>query len=72
MKSFYAIVTFGNPASDFRRVTNSRGEAINNARKAKGSGSCTVARVYQCPNLKMAQTADLGRLRRSEYCIFDA
>ena len=72
MKFFYSVVTFGVPVSDFRRVTTSRGEAINNARKAKGSGSCTLARVYQCPNLKMAETADLGRLRRSEYCIFDA
>lgn len=67
----YAIVYFGRPAV-IRRERATRAAAISVAKLAKGTGTCTVARVYECDTVALARTADISEVRHGERVIFEA
>jgi len=61
---FYAVVTFG--TSPKKTIFNNKEEAKEAANDAIGKGSCSVARVMECPTLQMAKTADISIVRKNE------
>lgn len=67
----YAIVYFGRPARMVRSTATERA-AISFAQHAKGTGSCTTARVYACDTVALAKTADISIVRDGERIIFEA
>ena len=67
----YAIVYFGCP-SVIRRGSATRDAAISVAKLAKGTGTCTAARVYECETLSLARSADISIVRPGERVIFEA
>ena len=71
---YYTTVTFGSPSSHLSRPKDYSSEpaAIKYANEAKGSGSCTDARVLECDTLELASTADISEIRPGEKCIFKA
>ncbi len=68
----YAIVYFGAPAGPIARGRNTLHGAVGVAKKAKGTGSCTCARVYECDTLALARTADISAVRDGERVVFEA
>ena len=68
----YAIVYFGSPSGRPVRRTGNLDAAIKAARNAKGSGSCTSSRVYECATAEMAKTADTSIIRDGEHVVFVA
>jgi hypothetical protein len=67
----YAIVYFGTP-SVIRRGSATLDAAISVARSAKGTGSCSCARVYACDTLALARTADISVVSPGERVAFKA
>ena len=67
----YAIVYFGSPAV-IRRERATKDAAIKVATLAKGTGSCTVARVYECDTVALARSADISVVRFGERVVFEA
>jgi hypothetical protein len=72
----YTVVTFGmadEPPSglDFS-WTRDLDKARSKARAARGSGTCTAARVYACESVSLARSADIGRVRDGERIVFSA
>lgn len=67
----YAIVYFGRPSRLIRSTATERA-AISFAQHAKGTGTCTVARVYACGTVALAKTADISTVRDGERIIFEA
>ena len=65
---YYAVVCFGTPAFKFKVARSYR--TLNRAKRAaelaRGTGSCTVARVMECDTLELAKTADISRTRDGE------
>ena len=69
---FYTTVTFGTPSIRRPKGYTSEASAIKFANEAKGTGSCTNARVYECDTLEQARTADISEIRPGEKVIFTA
>ena len=67
----YAIVYFGRPSRLIRSTATERA-AISFAQHARGTGTCTVARVYACDTVALAKTADISTVRDGERIIFEA
>lgn len=67
----YSIVYFGRP-NNLTRGSNSKEKAIAIANEAKGSGTCTAARVYECETLCLARTSDISVVRQGERVVFEA
>ena len=67
----YAIVYFGRPSRLIRSTATERA-AISFAQHAKGTGTCTVARVYACDTVALAKTSDISTVRDGERIIFEA
>lgn len=70
--SYYAIVTFGTPGRRLPKVTRSLDRAKRYAQSAKGSGTCSAARVYQCDSQGIARSADISEVRDGEKIVFHA
>ncbi len=68
----YAIVYFGHPAGKIVRGSATLEGAKATANKAKGTGSCSCARVYGCDTLALARTADISVIRNGERVVFAA
>ena len=66
---FYTVVTFGAPARRLASLYPSEERATSAARTAKGSGSCSAARVYECDTAQLARTADISEVRAGERVI---
>lgn len=69
MTTTYAIVTFGRPAARTLRWTSNINRAIRAAEAAKGTGTCTAARVIECATPALAKTADIGDTRPGEAVV---
>lgn len=66
----YAIVYWGRPRRMIRTaVTADR--AMFYAQSAIGTGSCTLAKVYECETDVLAKTADISRVRAGERIIWN-
>lgn len=70
--AYYVAVTFGCPSKDCMPATYRTDErrAYQDARRAKGTGTCTAARVYECDTLTLARTASISEIRAGERCIY--
>ena len=71
----YTVVTFGSPRLTEDHAfgwTRDFDKAVQKASAAKGSGTCTSARVYECSNVSMARTADISTVRDGERIAFSA
>lgn len=68
----YAIVYFGSPSGRTVRLSAFLSVAKRMAVQAKGSGSCSAARVYECDTLALARTADISVIRNGERVVFEA
>lgn len=68
----YAIVYFGSPEKLVGRTCATERRAIWLAKSAKGTGSCTAARVYACDTVALANTADISVIRDGERVVFEA
>ena len=68
----YVVVTFGIPGETRPTYRLSVDMAKKDAIKAKGSGRCTAARVYECNTRALALTADISKVRNGERVIFNA
>lgn len=69
---FYAIVVFGAPSARRPGYVLNLDKAKAHADAAKGSGTCTAARVIECPTRVMAITADISRVRPGERVAYIA
>ncbi len=67
----YAIVYFGRPDRIIRSMATEHG-ARTVAQRAKGTGTCTAARVYECETVAMARTANISVIREGERVVFEA
>ncbi len=69
---FYAIVTFGSPSARRPAYVLNLEKAKAHADAAKGTGTCTAARVIECPSRVLALTADISRMRPGERTVYEA
>ena len=69
---YYAVVCFGSPAVRVPSVCRTLEAAKRAAAKARGTGTCTTARVIECDTLALARTADIGRTRAGERTVHSA
>lgn len=69
---YYAITTFGCPSVSTSKITRDIDQAIRTANRAKGSGSCTAARVYECDSRKLAASVDISEIRQGERIVYSA
>lgn len=69
---YYSVVTFGAVARSVHQIRQGRSEAraIRSAVECKGSGSCSMARVYECDTLALARTADVSQIRPGERIVY--
>lgn len=68
----YSIVTFGRPSAYTPKTCADLDRAIAYARRAKGSGSCSDARVYECESRSLASSADIAEVRDGERVVWSA
>ncbi len=68
----YKVVTFGCPRTRRALYRQTEAAARRDADAAKGTGTCTDARVYECDTLDLAKTADISELRRGERIVYHA
>jgi hypothetical protein len=68
----YKVVTFGHPMGKRPRYRLSEALAIRDAEAAKGTGTCTAARVYECDTRSLALSADIAVVRRGERIVYSA
>ena len=66
----YAVVCFGTPTTRVPSYIRSLEKAKRVADLARGTGTCTVARVMECDTLELAKTADISRTRDGERTIY--
>lgn len=71
MEKTYAILYWGSPAKVVR-TSSDKDRAIRVAKSAVGTRSCTKAQVIECDSAWLAKTADMGKRRDGERCIFTA
>jgi len=62
----YAVVTFGWPTNHIGYYYLNEQRARDVADEAKGTGSCTNARVHECESRKLAISADISQIREGE------
>lgn len=72
MPKFYKVVTFGTSSTWYPAYRRSLRLAMRDANAAKGSGTCTNARVYECDTLTLARTADISEVRDGENVVYNA
>ena len=72
MDKRYAVVTFGWASTRIASFYTSKRRACTAASKAKGSGTCTEARVHACTSAAQAKTAGIGCMRDGEEIIYSA
>lgn len=66
----YAVVCFGSPAVKVPAYTRSLSRAKKLADAARGSGTCTTARVLECDTVALAKSADISRVRAGERTVY--
>jgi hypothetical protein len=72
---FHTVVTFGSPRRPIQSYFSGRDaefRARQAAQEAKGTGSCSAARVYECDTRKLAITADISEVRAGERVVHNA
>ncbi len=62
MNKFYAILTFGSPAKNYRRIHTSRDAAIEQASELKGTGTCSTVDVREYDSRAAAKAADISTM----------
>ena len=67
---WYAVATFGKPTTRLISFYRDLDQAIAAAKKAKGTGTCTTARVIRCPSRRRAQAANLSKLQPGERVVY--
>lgn len=68
----YTVVTFGASGIPRRSWTRHLKTAIDDCDAAMGSGTCTLARVYECKTVAQAITADVSCVRDCERIVYTA
>lgn len=58
---WFAIVTFGSPLRDYRKVHSSQADAQHMAASLLGTGTCTKVRVVECQTYAAAYDADISQ-----------
>ena len=66
---FYSLVTFGSPASRIEPFYSSEQAAQRAALDAKGTGTCSTVRIYECDSERLARTADMSMIRTGERIV---
>ena len=66
---FYALATLGAATSEIAPYYTSEQRAMQAAFEAKGTGTCSTVRVYECDSVAIARTVDIGEVRRGERVI---
>jgi len=69
MRMHYAVVTWGTPTTKLASYYRSEKQARVAATAARGTGTCTGARVHSCASRAQAKSAVLGVTREGESCI---
>lgn len=70
--TYFGIATFGTPAVPVHQHYTDEDLARQHAREAKGTGSCSAAKVYASHNSLLASSCDISEVRPGERIIFVA
>lgn len=66
---WYSIVFSGVPVGRRFPTYTDKAEALDDASRLKGTGTCTEVRVYECDNWHLAKTSSISRIRSGERVI---
>jgi hypothetical protein len=69
---FYSVVTFGSPTTHIGSFYRTAEAACRVADRAKGTGSCTTARVVGCSTRRAARDADISLTWCARQTVYQA